>query len=72
VTGLGQATTRLLVDPVLALVFPSSCPGCGRDAEGEDNECVAGRHRHDGRDDEQRHRKLHREKRAQRQRPLIC
>ncbi len=32
-TGLGQATTRLLVDPVLALVFPSTCPGCGRDVE---------------------------------------
>jgi competence protein ComFC len=29
VTALGRATTRLLVDPVLALVFPSSCPGCG-------------------------------------------
>jgi ComF family protein len=29
VTALGQATTRLLVDPVLALVFPSPCPGCG-------------------------------------------
>ena len=28
-TALGQATTRLLVDPVLALVFPSPCPGCG-------------------------------------------
>jgi len=26
---LGQATARLLVDPVLALVFPSPCPGCG-------------------------------------------
>jgi len=33
VTGLGQATTRLIVDPVLALVFPSSCPGCGRDVD---------------------------------------
>jgi len=30
---LGQATTRLLVDPVLALVFPSSCPGCGHDVD---------------------------------------
>ena len=30
VTALGQATTRLLVDPVLAVVFPSSCPACGR------------------------------------------
>jgi len=29
VTALGQATARLLVDPVLALVFPSPCPGCG-------------------------------------------
>jgi ComF family protein len=29
VNALGQATARLLVDPVLALVFPSSCPGCG-------------------------------------------
>jgi ComF family protein len=29
-TALGQATTRLLVDPVLALVFPSPCPGCGQ------------------------------------------
>jgi ComF family protein len=28
-SALGQATTRLLVDPVLALVFPSPCPGCG-------------------------------------------
>lgn len=26
---LGQATTRALVDPVLALVFPTACPGCG-------------------------------------------
>jgi ComF family protein len=33
VTTLGQATTRLLVDPVLALVFPSPCPGCGLDVE---------------------------------------
>jgi len=33
VTALGQATTRLLVDPVLALVFPSTCPGCGREVE---------------------------------------
>jgi ComF family protein len=33
VTALGHATTRLLVDPVLALVFPSSCPGCGLDVE---------------------------------------
>jgi ComF family protein len=33
VTALGQATTRLIVDPVLALVFPSSCPGCGRDVD---------------------------------------
>ena len=32
-TALGQATTRLLVDPVLALVFPSSCPGCGHDVD---------------------------------------
>ena len=32
-TALGQATTRLLVDPVLALVFPSACPGCGRDVD---------------------------------------
>ena len=32
-TALGQATTRLLLDPVLALVFPSACPGCGRDVE---------------------------------------
>ena len=29
VTALGQATARLLFDPVLALVFPSPCPGCG-------------------------------------------
>ena len=28
-SALGQATARLLVDPVLALVFPSPCPGCG-------------------------------------------
>jgi ComF family protein len=33
VTALGQATARLLVDPVLALVFPSSCPGCGHDVD---------------------------------------
>jgi ComF family protein len=33
VIALGQATTRLLVDPVLALVFPRPCPGCGRDVE---------------------------------------
>ena len=32
-TALGQATTRLLVDPVLALVFPSSCPGCGGEVD---------------------------------------
>ena len=32
-TLLGQATTRLLVDPVLALVFPSACPGCGQDVD---------------------------------------
>ena len=32
VTALGQAT-RLLVDPVLALVFPSACPGCGEGVE---------------------------------------
>ncbi|HEV7498595.1 MAG TPA: ComF family protein [Vicinamibacteria bacterium] len=29
----GQATARLLVDPVLALVFPSACPGCGQDVD---------------------------------------
>lgn len=33
VTALGQATARLLVDPVLALVFPSPCPGCGQDVD---------------------------------------
>ncbi len=27
---LGQATARLVVDPVLALVFPADCPACGR------------------------------------------
>lgn len=32
-TALGQATTRLIVDPVLALVFPSACPGCGLDVD---------------------------------------
>lgn len=32
-TTLGEATTRLLVDPVLALVFPSPCPGCGLDVD---------------------------------------
>jgi ComF family protein len=26
---VGQATARLLIDPVLALVFPSACPACG-------------------------------------------
>jgi ComF family protein len=33
VNAFGQATTRLLVDPVLALVFPSACPGCGQDVD---------------------------------------
>ena len=33
VTALGQATARLLVDPVLAVVFPSACPGCGGDVD---------------------------------------
>jgi ComF family protein len=33
VTALGQATARLFVDPVLALVFPSSCPGCGGEVD---------------------------------------
>jgi len=33
VTALGQATARLLFDPVHALVFPSTCPGCGREVE---------------------------------------
>ena len=27
---LSAATARLLVDPILAVVFPSACPACGR------------------------------------------